>query len=636
MESGAADENWLIRMESGEGSLSAPFLGDPFEVFRINDVHRRPDMSPEADLWAIDDLVGLGHQGYTFPVPTLVPPYWPPAQDVKQKTYDALFEKEFPIAIKILRAVPENLVVAGGAAAWPLGELFAKAGDVDFFVVGIDPNDEAALWAKAAEFFEACKDAVTAWAEDADSVQAFVQLLTPGLLTLVVNFSDLQPRWKFQLIMRAYPSVSALLHAFDVGSACVAYDGQTAKMTTLGVYAHVNRVNLVNPKYRSTTYEKRLAKYFDRHFAIAFPHLRRGVLSSGAKLVLPHITLVVTAAGGNWATGQPEISSSVSSSDYEATPSWGWSVNPADLPHCGTRFVNLAQLVSGQNRFAVIGVTEFDRGAYGDEEYEGMLKYIPFAKYARPTGPKRRVGLTFADAFPHEDFLAAVRIASRGVYNDSERFIRPAALTKYLGLTPEEAHVFAGTLAKTLIANPNKKITLAGPLKFLEERLTARYFAAAEKPIEWWITRAPERQFTASLNPCMEDPIEWYGEENVEDDAEKAAAGAAEVHIESLQSALMARTSRLVAPGESRDQCPLCLEPLSPGEPNCVTPVCGHVIHWARTVGNGCEGLLAWVRDEGRGDCPICRAQYAETARDRSTTRPLVQEIPLVIPGWDA
>ena len=633
MESGAADENWGIGMESGAGSLPAPLLGDPFEVFRINDEHRRPDMPPEADLWTIDTLVGLGHQGYTFPVPTLVPPYWPPAQDVKQKTYDALFEKEFPIAIKILRAVPENLVVAGGAAAWPLGELFAKAGDVDFFVVGIDPNDEAALWAKAAEFFEACKDAVEAWAANDDSASSFVQLLTPGLLTLVVNFPCLPSYWKFQLIMRAYPSVSALLHAFDVGSACVAYDGQTAKMTTLGVYAHAFRVNLVNPKYRSTTYEKRLAKYFDRNFAIAFPHLRRGALSPGAKLVLPHITLAVTAAGGNWAAGRPEISSPASSSEYEPTLSWwGWADDPSDLSRYGISFVNLAQLASGQNRFAIVGATVI--GEHDVEERED-IRYIPFAKYARPAGPELRVGPTFADVFSYEDFLAAVGVVSRGVYNDGVRHIRPNSLTKYLGLTREEAQTFIETLSQTLIANPDKKVTLTGPLEFLKERLTRRYLAAAEKPIEWWITRAPERQFTASLDPRMEHPAEWYGKENVEDDAETAAAGTTEVYVESLRAALAARTPRPDAPGESKDQCPLCLGPLHSGDPNCVIPVCGHVIHWARTAENGCKGLIAWVRNEGRGDCPICRGRYEETAKNQPMPRP-VEEIPLVIPGWDA
>ena len=49
-------------------------------------------------------------------------------------------------------------------------------------------------------------------------------------------------------------SVSALLHGFDVPACCVAYDGRATVMTSLAAWAHANRVNPVNPAYRSTTY----------------------------------------------------------------------------------------------------------------------------------------------------------------------------------------------------------------------------------------------------------------------------------------------------------------------------------------------------------------------------------------------
>ena len=91
---------------------------------------------------------------------------------------------------------------------------------------------------------------------------------------------------KIQIILRAFPSVSAVLHGFDIGSCCAAYDGFTARLTTLGAFSQLFRVNLINPEYRSTTYEQRLAKYFERGYALGLIHLKTNMLTLAMRLML--------------------------------------------------------------------------------------------------------------------------------------------------------------------------------------------------------------------------------------------------------------------------------------------------------------------------------------------------------------
>jgi len=77
----------------------------------------------------------------------------------------------------------------------------------------------------------------------------------------------------FQIILRAYKSISEILHGFDLGSSAVGYDGENVWMTTLSKYSYRNMVNIVDITRRSTTYERRLIKYFNRGFHIIFPDL---------------------------------------------------------------------------------------------------------------------------------------------------------------------------------------------------------------------------------------------------------------------------------------------------------------------------------------------------------------------------
>ena len=199
-----------------------------------------------------------------------------------QAGYSARFAAEFPEIASILPI--EHVVVAGGAAAWAITGN-AKAGDIDLFIVGLRPDVDnsratVAFWAKVDEVCSRIRRALHEWDQVMESC-------APGLISFNAMRHPGAPPLQIQLILRTFPSVSALLHSFDVSSCCVAYDGCTAWMTGLAAWAHAHRVNLINPVYRSPTYERRLLKYFERGFALGLLHMSRAVMDDATQPVHP-------------------------------------------------------------------------------------------------------------------------------------------------------------------------------------------------------------------------------------------------------------------------------------------------------------------------------------------------------------
>lgn len=94
-----------------------------------------------------------------------------------------------------------------------------------------------------------------------------------------ITFTDTD----IQIVLRLYSSISEILHGFDIGASCIAFDGENFYTTSMGKFAYEYGYNIVDMSLRSTTYEKRLAKYFDRNFGIILPKLRiKKITSVGA------------------------------------------------------------------------------------------------------------------------------------------------------------------------------------------------------------------------------------------------------------------------------------------------------------------------------------------------------------------
>lgn len=167
-----------------------------------------------------------------------------------------------------------KLVIAGGAAS----AMFSKHpqfGDIDVFLIKTEKGRE-------------CTDSEMEKQLDIAISQIMTYIvnapigspisITKGLITVGADPRDsiYSCGHTLQFILRLYPTISTLLHSFDIGSACVAQslDHNEVFLTTSAVYSIVHHVNIVVPEYASYSYCNRLIKNFNRGYSILLPHYR--------------------------------------------------------------------------------------------------------------------------------------------------------------------------------------------------------------------------------------------------------------------------------------------------------------------------------------------------------------------------
>ena len=604
---------------------------DPLEALAENDHYRRgctdfDELGLGSGLWSVNEWAAALPRQYKYVVQTLAPRHWPVATPLRQEEFNRRFAAEFPEVATFLKTV-KNVYVAGGAAAWPLGESSVKVGDVDFFIAGIDPTDRAALWGKVGEIVRKLRRAFTR-ASDDDTRRAVIisEALSPGLVTITVRNVSAQHSHqkvlrKFQIILRAFPSVSSILHGFDVPACCVAYDGHRTRLTYLAAWAHAFRVNIVCPAYRSLTYERRLIKYFQRGFALALPHLRRGALAKNVPLQLPHLVLQPTIVRGFFAVGDVALPAGkpVPESDYDIARDRVWCL--CESAAWAPGHINLSQLASGENRFIVLRIVrrEFRRFSQYRRRPPTMgenNKGIPFAEFASAE-PK------FADILPRALFEKLLNIATKAAVNRGG-LVNSVALRRIFRLTDAEISRFTIAVDAALSRNPGRRLDMSPALARFRAALVAAY-DATPADIGWWIITDPSRQYTVSLNPRMETPDLWYGEAC----ATGTEPPSADDFVEALLGTLEARQGNSDGRPVFDGMCPLCCEPLARGVANSVILPCGHIFHWSATA-DGCSGLHGWAVDHH--NCPTCRQGFVE--RPPTARGPSAQEAVEVDIAW--
>jgi len=81
-----------------------------------------------------------------------------------------------------------------------------------------------------------------------------------------------------QVVLRRYSTTAEVLHSFDLGSSAFLWDGQRVYMTALGKLAAEHGINVLNLKARRSSYERRLARYFERGYSIVLSQLDAGAV----------------------------------------------------------------------------------------------------------------------------------------------------------------------------------------------------------------------------------------------------------------------------------------------------------------------------------------------------------------------
>ena len=579
----------------------------------------------ERDLMLLQDALF-----YDFPRPTLVPTGWPRAAGAVGVV--RRFEGKFAEASEVLRVLP-GVAVAGGAAAWAFGDGSYDPGDVDFFVYGNDVvADPAARWRRAAAVADVLQTALLA-----GGAECVTQELRPGALTLVALYAAGAPR-KFQVVLRAYRSLSAMLHSFDVPACAVAFMGGSAHMTALAAYAHAHMVNIVDLATRSPSFERRLVKYFGRGYALQLG-LPQGALERDAPLQLPYLTLRPTAVCGNFAAGHVELPAGMRAAGMRAAASAyedgrdgpdgpagarapahalrtapiraAWAPlrmnaealakalasalaepSSVEAPKCALH--NVLELAVPRApvapRFAVLGyVSKYATRAAGREARwlwrREVARPVPLAAYAaRPPA--------LGDLVGRETLRARLEAAARNVIDGNGR-VNAKVAVRLFNIPPENLAVLTAAAARS-----HAPLSALRALGARIDALMAAYDARAAAPIAWWHGTAPSSAWEMTVISAAA----WYG---------PAMARAADAQVDNGTVAVsLAATLAFAARHRQRpvsDACAFCFDAIAPGGANTATLGCNHTFHLIET--DNCAGLRAWLG--GPGTCPLCRAPAA-------------------------
>jgi len=208
--------------------------------------------------------------------------------------------------------------------------------------------------------------------------------------------------FKIQIVLRVYDSISQVLHGFDLGSSCVAFDGDRLYFTGAGKFAFEYQLNVVDLERRSTSFESRLRKYFALGFGFVMPQFSlANAADPKSTITMPKMRLYVNmidmGTHSIYVMHDKIGVKGLQSSDYECNPDDFGKKYPlgAELDRF-THFdiicrQNLANLVNNRNTFTwmLIGIpTEWDLdnvkhwvlnfGALSKQQTEIFQKRIKF------------------------------------------------------------------------------------------------------------------------------------------------------------------------------------------------------------------------------------------------------------------
>jgi len=423
------------------------------------------------------------------------------------------FKKKFNEMYPFLKDINmKNLLVAGGSVSNIVRNKKNKNSDIDFFIYGLTPkkatnrikewlldilvtkedegknkrNKKANSKRKKYNSDDDCSgsdsdDDCSDSDSDDDSknkkkyvVRDYKIIRNKNSIAILIDDES-----KIQLIFRLYTSISEVLHGFDLGSSAIGYDGENVYFTTLGKFCHEHSCNIIDTTRRSTTYEYRLNKYFQRGFNIVLPRLdinklRTTYFKYGETEIceLPHFIFGYSNIVGNKIIVTEFYNKFGSNSDYDLEP-----MDPVNVYYQSLK-INIINLINDIDYFYYVS-------SHIDAENIDIL--------TKPPRINQGSIVTFYDT-----------IRSKL----SKKNIDVNLIKKYITVEP---------INKIVIKMFDKNIDTKEYFDELIEKQKKFAIGKLKKLLEKdhskipWLTKNPGTQLTSSFNPIIEDEIKWYG-----------------------------------------------------------------------------------------------------------------------------
>lgn len=493
--------------------------------------HNRKYSSKEYELFTLDDdMEHIKIQKFKFPIFIQTPNenYHPPRQLPSQEEYNKIIKDIYPIGTKVLSYFNEHigsliydgvyLVMAGGSAARPLypnknNKKDASDGDIDFFI--IDPyvfkkerNSSLIIYSCVQRVYDKIKQF--------PEVKRIESEIKKGLLNLNVTFKN-DETFKYQIILKVYSSISCLIHSFDIGSSCIAFDGNNTYMTEMGAYSQVNTINLVIPEYCSPTFEIRLKKYFYRGYILGLIHSKdfpelygNDTLSKFPRPIeckLPRMNLCITQKlDVNICLGLIiDIKNEIKNSPYDRTG-----------------FIPSQEIFEINRLINFVGSTYFESFDISKDEIQKCFQFLYhvskkqdilsfttiYDKQGNSTEnflTKMKPDITLEDIISEENLIFIMDFILNLEFIES-KFV----LSKYLGMTRDQVSLLEKRYYSLLNDYPDYKINIKPTLKPFYDAILKKYQAFKFKKIDFYNTFPDENVYEDYHKTPMSN-FEWYG-----------------------------------------------------------------------------------------------------------------------------
>ena len=396
-----------------------------------------------------------------------------------RKKFKKKFNEKYPFLQKINM---ENLLIAGGSISSIVRNVSYGDSDIDFFIYGLNETQATErvkewlidiLVPKEEEHDEENEENNTTKKPKA---REYAYKIIRNKNSIAILLDD---HYKIQLIFRLYKSISEILHGFDLGSSALGYDGDNIYFTTLGKFCHEYSCNIIDTTRRSTTYEYRLKKYFDRGFNIVLPKLDITKLrteyfkyNETEVCEMPYFIFGYSNIVGNKIFITRFYNKFTSDSDYDLEP-----INPSNA-YYQSFTINIVNLLNGIDHFYYVS-------SHVDENTTDIL--------ANPPRINKGSIVTFYDNLREKL---------------SKKNIDVNLIKRFITVEPVET-----VISKMFDKNINTKTyfdELMERQKSLADQKLNVMLKQDHSKIQW-ITENPGTQLTSSFNPIIEQESLWYG-----------------------------------------------------------------------------------------------------------------------------
>jgi hypothetical protein len=286
---------------------------------------------------------------------------------------------------------------------------------------------------------------------------------------------------KYQIIFRIYKTPSEVLHGFDIGSSAIGFNGKQLLFTTLSKFSYGYNCNILDTTRRSTTYEDRLKKYFNRGFEIILPNFN---IDKCDERMFKKYRIIDICELPFMPFGYKRINNKLQVTNWhkdysKKTQEFESDYDDNDIEEEYSLFYrNLIQLLG--NKFDNISY-------YQQHNYETIITEPKCFTKAR------------IDYF-YDELQTKIMDPSKFPVSMVSNYINVDTLENIFGYRNDE----------------NKIEELIQKQKIRTNILMGHLSVHDISP--HWITDNPGTQLTSSYNPIMKDPEEWYGEYFIKSD----------------------------------------------------------------------------------------------------------------------